>query len=59
MFSNVLLTPDFLQSVISHIDTEFLLIPNVLFVITIDISQVLTRYTFLKKADTNSRNISE
>jgi len=30
MFSNVLLTPDFLQSVISHIDTEFVLIHNVL-----------------------------
>ena len=45
MFSNILIAPDFLQSVISHVDTVFVLIHKLLVVITISNSQVLTRYT--------------
>jgi len=45
VFSNVLIAPNFLQSVISYIDTVFVLIHNVLTAIAIDKSQVLTLYT--------------
>jgi hypothetical protein len=45
MFSKILIAPNFLHSVISYIDTVFVLIHNVLIVITINNSQVLARYT--------------
>jgi hypothetical protein len=48
VFSDILIAPNFLQSVITYIDTIFVLIYNVLFAITIENSQVLTRYTSLK-----------
>ena len=56
VFSDILIAPNFLQSVILYIDTVFVLIHNVLFAITIDNSQVLTRYSSLNLAETYRSN---